>query len=373
MAKIAFLVIGFIIYGSLYPFEFRPRADAGGPVGYLLTTWRDWDARGDLISNILLYMPFGFFATLSRARPGLHMRHAGAAILAATALSVGIELTQYYDVGRVTSMGDVYANAIGAAVGAIGAAALGAGVQLPLVGELAATPDCMLLLAMFLGYRLFPYVPTIDLHKYWHAVRDCIVHPLPAYSDMLRFTLTWLFIASLIDAVYGFRRWLVLFPLFAAGELAGRVLIIDAAVQPADVLGACAGFLLWAVAPRRLKGRDIAVTVLFGVLVVVQRLQPFSFSASPLHAFGWIPFLSLMSGSISVAILSFCEKFYQYGGMIWLLTRTGMTPGKATGLTTALLLGTSYAEIYLPDRSGEVTDAVMAIMVGGAFRLLRQA
>ena len=55
----------FIVYGSLFPFEYRERSYPGGPVAYLLSTWHNWDRRGDLLSNILLYMPFGFFLTAS--------------------------------------------------------------------------------------------------------------------------------------------------------------------------------------------------------------------------------------------------------------------------------------------------------------------
>jgi hypothetical protein len=83
-----------------------------------------------------------------------------------------------------------------------------------------------------------------------------------------------------------------------------------------------------------------------------------------LHDFGWVPFWSMMHGSISVAMQAFFEKFYQYGGLIWLCEQAGLPLVPATGLVSILLLGTSYAEIYLPGRSGEITDTVMAIAIG---------
>jgi VanZ family protein len=55
------------------------------------------------------------------------------ATLAGTALAGGMETAQFYDVGWVTSMGDVYANGIGAGIGAVAAA-----LRWPFVGELAA-------------------------------------------------------------------------------------------------------------------------------------------------------------------------------------------------------------------------------------------
>jgi VanZ family protein len=54
------------------------------------------------------------------------------ATLAGTALAGGMETAQFFDVGRVTSLGDVYANGIGAGIGAVAAA-----LWWPLAGKFA--------------------------------------------------------------------------------------------------------------------------------------------------------------------------------------------------------------------------------------------
>jgi hypothetical protein len=116
----------------------------------------------------------------------------------------------------------------------------------------------------------------------------------------------------------------------------------------------------------------VILACLFAALIAALRLAPFTFSPAPLRGFGWVPLWSLMNGSISVAMQAFFEKFYQYGGLIWLLRRGGMSLIAATILTAALLFATSYAEIYLPDRSGEITDATIAVMIGVVFHLLER-
>ena len=73
-----------------------------------------------------------------------------------TALSCGMEIAQFHDVGRVTSMGDVYANLIGSGVGGLAAVSIGASMRWPFVRELVAHPAASLLLIMFFGYRLYP-------------------------------------------------------------------------------------------------------------------------------------------------------------------------------------------------------------------------
>ena len=74
--------------------------------------------------------------------------------------------------------------------------------------------------------------------------------------------------------------------------------------------------------------------------------------------FRWIPFLGLMNGSLQVDALAFLEKFFLYGALIFLLGNAVGRRWAATVFVTLLLLATSWAETYLPGRSGEITDAL---------------
>src|SRR5690348_16440332 len=169
------LVVLFILYGSLFPFDFQERSYPGGPPSYLLSTWRVWDHRGDLLANSLLSTPFGFFAVLASPSRLAAAPKFLIAVIAGVLLSGGVETAQFHDAGRVTSMGDVYANGIGTALGAVVGILLDRSWRWPYVGELLHNPVEALLLSMFFAYRLFPYVPVIDLHKYWHAVRPMLL------------------------------------------------------------------------------------------------------------------------------------------------------------------------------------------------------
>jgi VanZ family protein len=137
-AIVLLLVTTVILFGSLFPFEYYERSYPVGPLAYLLSTWREWDHSGDLLANVLPYLPFGFLTTCALPRRLSGAARALIATLAGTALAGSMETAQFYDMGRVTSMGDVYANGIGAGIGAVAAALVGAGRRRPLVGELAA-------------------------------------------------------------------------------------------------------------------------------------------------------------------------------------------------------------------------------------------
>jgi VanZ family protein len=370
--RMALLIIAAVIaYGSLYPFRYHDPIAPIEALYYLLSTWRAWDRRGDLLANILLYAPFGFFAV--RAMPGRVSLAARVplALLAGIGLSATMELSQFHIAGRVTSMGDVYANGIGAMLGAAGGALLRSPWNVPLLKDMSANPIPTMLIAGWLGYRLFPYVPTVDLHKYWHAVRPLLFSDTITGFDLLRFTLIWLLMACLTEVIAGARRWALLFSVLAAVEIMGRIVIVHATLKLADIVGAVIAWSLWLLS-HLIPGRLKLLAAAFLGLVVAHRLEPFTFAPAT-RAYGWVPFRGMIFGSNSVALQSFCEKFVLFGALIWLLQQAGLGLKPATLLTATILFATSLAQLYLPGRSAEITDAVMAALIGYVFGLLSAA
>ena len=114
------IVAGIIIYGSLYPFNFRlPINDLKPAVHALVDSWADAPSRSDFIANILFYMPFGFCAiVVLRTATDALLRILPVTLIGAL-LSASMELLQYFDEGRVTAATDLYANTIGTLLGAI--------------------------------------------------------------------------------------------------------------------------------------------------------------------------------------------------------------------------------------------------------------
>src|SRR5208283_6138287 len=182
-----------------------------------LSTRQDWDRGGDLLSNILLYIPFGFFSVCAFGRWAVLP-----VVLAAAALATGVELAQFHDQGRVTSMGDVYADTIGGGVGAVVAIVVGTGVRWPLLRELRDEPPAALVLLMWFGYRLYPYVPVSSVHKYTRAFAPLVAGSAVSPIDLARFVIAWTCIGAILDALYGARRVLILLPLLIAAEFVGR-------------------------------------------------------------------------------------------------------------------------------------------------------
>ena len=68
----------------------------------------------DIIANILLYVPLGYFDVRRRATSAI-----GVATMWGLALSIVTEATQLFSHGRFPSATDVVCNTVGAALGAV--------------------------------------------------------------------------------------------------------------------------------------------------------------------------------------------------------------------------------------------------------------
>src|SRR5688500_5435867 len=118
LALVTAIIVGLIVYGSLFPFDFRIPAGENRSLGALIRTWDLLPSRGNLIANTLLYAPLGFFGFLALGTRIDARIRVLAAILSGLVLSVALELTQFYDAGRRTHLADVYTNTIGTVLGA---------------------------------------------------------------------------------------------------------------------------------------------------------------------------------------------------------------------------------------------------------------
>jgi VanZ like family len=366
------IIIAAILYGSLYPFRFREPVNGIGAIRTLLEGWAQTPRRVDFLVNVLLYMPLGFSEVFAVAAKTRLLGGICLATITGALLSICMEVTQYYVAERVTAASDVYANVIGTALGAIIAGLTYKNFRWPPARAIAANRVPCLLLGLWLGYRLFPYVPTIDLHKYWDALKPVVLNPSLTEYDLFRYTAIWLTIGALIEAIGGRKRSWLLFALFITLVLAAKVLIVGKTLSIAEIAGGGSALGVWLLLTLGVGARlrVSIVALLFCAVVVAERLAPLQFSPHG-RDFGWIPFLGFIHGSLEVNILSFLEKAFAYGSLIWLIGKTGFRLGTSTILVTLLLFATSWAETYLvANRSGEITDAVLALLMGTIIALM---
>lgn len=366
---LAALTILLIFFASLYPFKFQTSIDEFGAWNTLIESWDDRPGRFDFLINILFYIPLGLFG-------GLALRfRLGGRVLALTCfgglLSTCMELSQYYDLGRVTSASDVYANTFGTLLGCLVASISPNHWRVPLLEDIREKPVPAALLIVWCGYGLYPYVPSINVHKYWDALTPLLLRPGLSPYDAARHTVIWLTLFMLIEAVVGRRDSTMIALLFAACVLLGHIVIVDSSLTETDVVSAFIALCLWP--PRLLFHERVRAAIVFALLagcVVTERLEPFQFLQSP-RPFGWIPFRSFMYGALQTNVLSFMEKTFFYGSLLVLLCSAGLQMGLSALVISGMLFATSWAERFLPDRSAEITDACIALLIAFAITLQR--
>ena len=355
-----------VIHGSLYPYDFDVPANGAGAFRTLVMSWREPPSSfGDLVANILLYGPFGLFGAMA-------MRAAKRPLVVMSLMGLGLstvmELVQYYDAGRVTNASDVYLNTFGTFLGAGVGGMLKARSRFPLLQVLSARPMPALLLAAMLGYHLFPYVPTIDLHKYWTSLKPLILTPSIAAYPLFRYFALWLTAGYLVAALAP-RRPAAAVAAFVGFVFGCKIVITSLVLSGPEVVGAGLAFAALLVLSNRGKAAALFTAVVLASVVVCERLEPFMFQPAT-AGFGWMPFRSFMGGSLSVNVPSFAEKFFLYGSLVWVLDKAGLGRLYATSLAALLLFVTSYLEIYLPGRSAEVTDAAIALLAAAIMTAL---
>ncbi|MEO8300268.1 MAG: VanZ family protein [Rhizomicrobium sp.] len=365
------VVVAAIAYGSLYPFAFHDRGSLGADISHLAGTWmRPSQSRGDTLANLLLYMPFGLTIALALAPARFKFRTLILAAIGGALLSLGIELAQFFDAGRVSTLSDFYLNVAGTLAGAALAGTAGAGWAKASWPSGSAPAFARLLLLAWIGWRLYPYVPTIDLHKYWHSVRPLLTPHAGAY-DILRYAVYWWSAIFLFQIALGSKRMPFVFPAMLC-FFAAKIVIIGQVITLPELLGAALALLLGQFVLKRHAVIGVAfLAALLLLTIILSRVLPWQIGTAQ-KAFQWIPFFSVLHGSLQVNAISFAEKFYLYGTALLLLVAAGMRLTTALALECAILITTSVLQTFMVGRSAEITDTVLALLVGLIYALLRR-
>jgi len=359
-----------IAYGSLYPFVFRDAGTLSADISHFLGSAQPHQGRGDFLANLLLYVPLGLAVTLALAQGMPRYLAAILALLCGGALSLFIELAQFFDVGRVSAFSDFTLNVAGALVGAV--IALLVEVRLIKTTWPAGSGPAFarLLLMAWLGWRLYPYVPTLEIHKYWRSLKPVLFAQDINAHEFFRYTVLWLSVIILFQM--GVRRSMGLLLLAVFAFFAAKASIINQAISLPELLGATLALLLSPLVVGRFSFIGVPLTaVLLLLSLVLTRILPWEFASTP-KPFQWIPFFGFLHGSLAVDLISFAQKFYLYGTVLLLLVRSGVWLSVAVGLECLILFGTSLLQTMMVSRSAEISDAVLALILGFVYAFLRR-
>lgn len=370
------LVVALIAYGSLYPFNLKPDAVEGGVLEALRELSWARAGRGDRIANVLLYLPLGFclFLWLST-----RMRRAAAVVVAVALgamLSLGIEVAQVYISKRVPSLTDLTLNALGTLVGATAGVAwqrIGGLMYLPRREEKPhRDPAAALLVALWLLWRLAPFVPHFDLGKLKAALQP-LFRPQIELGTTLIFLTYWLVIAQSLTTLVSRTRTLEALLLTIAAVLVGRLLVANQAFVPSELLALIVLLPLVVLMYRmRFAPKRLLLLAATMAVFIYERLAPFDVAAAP-AMFDFWPFLQWAEAGWRTSIASidwpgFFGTLFLFAALLWVLRYVGTSFRLAAGLVLALVIATEVLQLWLPGRVGSITDPVIALGVILMFR-----
>lgn len=350
MKKVFILICALIVYGSLYPFDFGSMGP--GDWDHLLESWQGRTFRSDILSNIVLFVPLGYFGVLAWGRRWW-------LVVLAMGLGVALQLLQLFLPSRDANLLDVIWNLLGAGLGAT-LTALPLARWSPRGGRLHREEAfVLLLLGAWVAYRLLPFVPSLD----WQAIKDSLkpllLHPRLDYLDLLRNTISWATVAVLWPTLWHGRhpwRWLLV---LGGGVFFLEVLIVDNILSLANVLGLVLGLMLWR-SLQLLRQATMTMAALLAVALLVEGLRPFELAARP-GVFHWLPFYGFLGGSMLINIAALLEKIFLYGALLWLGYLAMGTLRTIVLVLVVLTAGVEFAQIFIVGHTAEITDPLLVL------------
>ena len=177
--------LGLTVYGSLHPFS-GWRDSGVSPWAFLNADWPRYWTLFDLLANVAVYVPLGFFFTLALRRlPGRYTAPILATLLGG-GVSLGLETLQNWLPTRVPSNLDLACNTLGVLIGAIWAQIVGPRIFARLIAVeqrlIAPVPHAELGLTLLGLWLLVPLSPEILLFGAGDIRHLITVDPLLPFS-----------------------------------------------------------------------------------------------------------------------------------------------------------------------------------------------
>jgi hypothetical protein len=355
-----------ILYGTLFPFSIVDTAHAGDILPRLIASVAHLPGRGDALSNVVLFLPFGFFGMQAVLPRVPRVARLVVICVLGGALSFFIECTQTFIAGRDTSVFDLVLNTFGTFAGACAGwvdwhRRLGSGFARASGSDRPPSLFPLLMLGAWLGLRLFPYVPTLDFQHVKDAIKPLLTGAIVPV-DVLRYFVVCLVVGRLLQAFLTPTRALLAMPLLVLGVIAAKPFLMTRELNLSEIIGTAAAVATWIAVLARLPYRTSLLAAALAVVIVVQGLMPFSFTGG--HGFSFVPFKGFEGGSMAVNLQSFLEKIFLYGSLIWLLVESKVRIGFATVMTAVLLTMVELMQTNLAGRVSEITEPLLAVILG---------
>jgi hypothetical protein len=361
------LWIGFamvIAYGSVYPFNFQASGLDGAFQAFFETCCRP-PKRGDVLGNVLLFVPFGFLGILGAKAWRSVWSRIWLVCVTGIALALVVQVVQIFLPSRDQSLQDVVWNFVGLVAGIV----LGAIFRKQNLASARLTGDLVLipclLVGCWLAYRLIPFVPSIDFASIKDSIRPLLVEPRLESIGLIHDMVAWTVIAGLMSRAKQGARWDRYLPILMIGVFCLEVLIVHNVVHLSNVVGAVLALILWWGVLRPVTWQAGGIAILLGVMLIVAGLAPYT-ASQYFQPFNWLPFGGLLGGSMYINALAISEKVFLYGSLVYYLglSRVGIVIGTLIAVLVVAFI--EIAQTSVGGHTPEITDPILVVLAAFA-------
>jgi VanZ family protein len=385
MRFLFFITLFLISYGSLYPFDFSAR---GGGMAELRAMFDDLalpSSKGDLIGNILLFVPPGLLIAWRNPVAGPAVTALAAFRLGLAAfLAFALQVAQIWLPSRVPALGDVFTNIFGLLLGYVSGITCRRMLPEKISSHIQQVAFPLMLLSLWVVCRWFPLVPTLDLQNLKNGLKLLLLHPQFDAIRALAIASGWLVFFRLADFISAFapdfasgflscrKRPVPVILFVALGITLAQPFFVNRDLQLYHLAGlACAGLALPLL---RRSWANAAIGIILLASVLLSGLSPFTFSwEGSGHGFQWTPFAGMLDGSMLLNLAVLIEKTFFYGSLIFILHANGARPGGATVLVMLWVALIEVIQIFIAGKTAEITDPILAAMLGCALAAAKRS
>jgi VanZ family protein len=366
------LTVLFMLYASLYPFDFDLARLTGRWREVLehSLTWRR-PPRTDIIANLLFYLPFGALVmSLTPGRWG-RARRVLFTFVAGLVLSALIECAQATTVSRDPSIPDVAFNAVSAAIAALIALfARGMGLQ-PTLPELRTNrPDvvAVLLVALWAAAHAAPFMPTTRFISYFTQPGRALEWSWSS-GAFAGYLAAYVLVGAALRSLLRPRSFWQLFLPIAVLSLAARIIFRGQRLELVEVVAFVVALpVIWQMtrSAERAGEREHSIAAARVALLwaapafVFFSLAPFDFSVRS-QDFAWLTWppltARLSSGEPGLLVVAFSDT-----AAVWLL-REALLPLRRVlvgMLTTSVLV--EVIQAWEPGRAAQLTAPLVVLV-----------
>lgn len=374
------LLYGLLLaYGTLYPLSGWTTPPVN-PWALLLGARTGFPSRADILTNVLVYLPFGLLLAHAFARPLSRLSAVALTTLVGSVLSTGLEYGQAFLPGRDPSRLDIALNASGTFICAV--LAIGLRPEVPTGRWL--TDLCrkymqsdrvailgLITLGLWALSQLTPLVPSFDvgnlrqgLKPLWHTLQGAVAFDA-AHATV--YGLSTLGLGVIAHSLFRPpHRGFWLFTGFCFTILLLKVPVVSRQLSLEAVSGVTTALLLVGVLTRmRLTlARVTAALALLGA-VAVEALRPAPDPLATTASFNWIPFTGHLTHPL-IGLADMLAGAWPFVALSYLaITSRSRSPvavafgGGLCIFATVFVL--EWHQQTIPGRSADITDVLVAL------------